>query len=54
MSCICVRGIDVSFSQEELDDIIASECLYCGEVMIKSIADPFVKPDDVEVYSWTI
>ncbi|TMW64247.1 hypothetical protein Poli38472_012869 [Pythium oligandrum] len=34
--------------QQKLDEIIASECIFCGEVMIKSIHSPFVTPDDEE------
>lgn len=32
--------------QQKLDEIIASECIFCGEVMIKSIHTPFITPDD--------
>jgi hypothetical protein len=38
-----VRTLLVSKSEEmqaELDRYVAGECLYCGEVMIRSIADP--------------
>lgn len=27
--------------KEEIDDLIAAECLLCGRVMIQSISDPF-------------
>lgn len=30
-------------AQSELDDAIASECPLCGEVMIESVAVPFVE-----------
>ncbi|XP_067005382.2 vacuolar protein sorting-associated protein 18 homolog isoform X2 [Anabrus simplex] len=32
----------------DIDDIIASECLYCGENMIKSIDKPFIEDDDYD------
>lgn len=32
--------------QQKLDEIVASECLYCGDVMIKSIHLPFITPED--------
>ncbi|CCI41742.1 unnamed protein product [Albugo candida] len=32
--------------QQKLDDIIASECIFCGDIMIKSIHTPFLTPED--------
>ncbi|KAI9895836.1 hypothetical protein PsorP6_018388 [Peronosclerospora sorghi] len=32
--------------QQKLDEIIASECIFCGEVMINSILTPFITPED--------
>lgn len=32
--------------QQKLDEIVASECLFCGDVMIKSIHLPFITPED--------
>ena len=40
--------------KDELDDFIASECLYCGDIMISSISDPFIKPNDLDALSWSI
>lgn len=42
--------------QQKLDEIIASECIFCGEVMIKSIHTPFIAPEDdaLEGAEWTI
>ncbi|KAG6576402.1 Vacuolar protein sorting-associated protein 18 [Phytophthora cinnamomi] len=42
--------------QQKLDEIIASECIFCGEVMIKSIHTPFITPEDEanEGSEWTI
>jgi len=30
----------------ELDDIVASECVYCGDIMIRSIDQPFILPEE--------
>ena len=27
--------------QAELDDYVAAECLFCGDIMINSIVEPF-------------
>ncbi|XP_064478428.1 vacuolar protein sorting-associated protein 18 homolog [Ornithodoros turicata] len=32
----------------ELDDLVASECLYCGEIAIQSIDEPFICPEEFE------
>ncbi|OAD75205.1 hypothetical protein PHYBLDRAFT_186318 [Phycomyces blakesleeanus NRRL 1555(-)] len=41
--------------KEELDDIVASECVLCGDIMIKSIDQPFLAEDEAEtVASWNI
>ncbi|XP_066588166.1 vacuolar protein sorting-associated protein 18 homolog [Prorops nasuta] len=32
----------------DIDDLIASECLYCGELMIDSIDKPFIEEEDYE------
>ncbi|KAJ0395070.1 hypothetical protein P43SY_011458 [Pythium insidiosum] len=42
--------------QQKLDEIIASECIFCGEVMIKSIHMPFITPEDelTEGAEWKI
>lgn len=34
--------------KSDIDDIIASECVYCGELMIKSIDKPFIDPQKFE------
>lgn len=34
--------------KSDIDDIIASECVYCGELMIKSIDKPFIDPEKFE------
>lgn len=41
--------------REELDDIVASECVLCGDIMIKSIDQPFIGDEEMEVAaSWAI
>ena len=42
--------------QSKLDRIVAPECLYCGEVMIKTITAPFVMPEEAagEGADWSI
>lgn len=41
--------------REELDDIVASECVLCGDIMIKSIDQPFIDDEELDVAtSWTI
>ncbi|XP_058794794.1 vacuolar protein sorting-associated protein 18 homolog isoform X2 [Phymastichus coffea] len=32
----------------DIDDLVASECLYCGELMIESIDKPFIEEGDYE------
>ena len=40
--------------KSEIEDIIASECIYCGELMIRSIDKPFISADEYEdaMKSW--
>ncbi|KAG0169863.1 hypothetical protein DFQ28_011330 [Apophysomyces sp. BC1034] len=41
--------------KDELDDIVASECALCGEVMVKSVDQPFIFDEEADaVSSWTI
>lgn len=41
--------------REELDDIVASECVLCGDIMVKSIDQPFIGDEEIEVASsWSI
>ncbi len=38
-----------------MDDLVAAECIHCGEIMINSITKPFVTEDDAElIRSWYI
>ncbi|KAJ7344834.1 hypothetical protein JRQ81_000784 [Phrynocephalus forsythii] len=38
----------------DIDDIVAPECVYCGEIMIRSIDKPFIDPQSYneEMQSW--
>jgi len=40
--------------KEELDQLVASECVYCGDVMIRMVDKPFVTDEDYEsvIQSW--
>lgn len=40
--------------KSDIDDIVACECAYCGELMIKSIDKPFIDPRrfEEEMSSW--
>jgi len=42
--------------KEELDDLLASECVLCGDIMVNSISLPFIRPDkeEADVRSWSI
>ncbi|KAF9575733.1 hypothetical protein EC968_001923 [Mortierella alpina] len=41
--------------RDELDDLVASECLLCGELMIKTIDQPFLANDELELeLSWGV
>ncbi|CAG8443951.1 10866_t:CDS:10 [Ambispora leptoticha] len=41
--------------KDELDDLVASECILCGDIMIKSIEQPFIKEEESEILaSWTV
>lgn len=41
--------------QAEVDEIIAADCVLCGEYMIKSIDEPFVPEEDLDSFirSWS-
>eukprot|EP01087_Luapelamoeba_hula_P008479 TRINITY_DN2114_c0_g1_i4.p1 TRINITY_DN2114_c0_g1~~TRINITY_DN2114_c0_g1_i4.p1 ORF type:complete len:616 (+),score=130.46 TRINITY_DN2114_c0_g1_i4:1191-3038(+) len=53
-------ALDVSLSpidqcKAELDDLIAAECIHCGDIMIDSIALPFYDPkDEAGMKSWAL
>jgi len=38
-----------------LDDLVASECVLCGDIMIKSVEKPFITDSEIEVVrSWEL
>ncbi|ELU13053.1 hypothetical protein CAPTEDRAFT_223579 [Capitella teleta] len=41
--------------KEELDDLVATECIYCGDIMVRTIDRPFVEEDEYSqvMSSWT-
>jgi hypothetical protein len=41
--------------KDELDELISAECLYCGEMMVTSVSQPFFdERDTAEIKSWQI
>ena len=40
--------------KNELDDIIASDCIFCGEVMIQSVGESLVLDEEEIDKSWVI
>lgn len=41
--------------RSQLDDAIASECPFCGDLMIREISLPFINPEEEQhVLSWEI
>ncbi|CAB4425152.1 unnamed protein product [Rhizophagus irregularis] len=41
--------------KDELDDLVASECILCGDMMIKTIEQPFINDDENDLLkSWEI
>ncbi|KAI8344696.1 hypothetical protein BC941DRAFT_15102 [Chlamydoabsidia padenii] len=41
--------------EEELDDIVAKECVLCGDTMIKSIDQPFLNDEETDIVNeWAI
>ncbi|KAI7829251.1 Pep3/Vps18/deep orange family-domain-containing protein [Kickxella alabastrina] len=44
-------------TKQQMDALVAGECVLCGEAMIKSIADPFIEADSFDAVaedSWAI
>ncbi|GAV68849.1 LOW QUALITY PROTEIN: Clathrin domain-containing protein/Pep3_Vps18 domain-containing protein, partial [Cephalotus follicularis] len=41
-------------SRSQLDDAIASECPFCGDLMIREISMPFISSEEEQVSSWEI
>lgn len=42
--------------EAELDDVVCEDCPLCGEVLIETIDETFVKPEDQAAYisKWTL
>ncbi|PRP82641.1 hypothetical protein PROFUN_09752 [Planoprotostelium fungivorum] len=40
--------------KEEIDNLVAAECPFCGQMMIQSITEPFVTANDLEALTWQI
>lgn len=41
--------------RSQLDDAVASECPFCGDLMIQEISLPFILPEEaLQVSSWEI
>lgn len=39
----------------EIDDLVASDCPLCGDIMIKSVGKPFISPDESTIISsWSL
>lgn len=38
----------------EFDEMVAAECIFCGDIMIRSVDRPFVADDEFDLRSWTI
>jgi hypothetical protein len=53
MGILGIAGNDQNF-KEELDDLVASECIYCGDIMIRCVDKPFIEEKDYEavIQSW--
>ena len=37
-----------SLLQAKIDSMLGSQCLYCGDVMIMSVSQPLVPPENLE------
>jgi len=38
----------------EFDEMVAAECIFCGDIMIRSVDRPFVAVDELDLRSWMI
>ena len=47
----CIIKLPIRWSvqaQAELDDLIASECVFCGDIMVRDIDKPFIDDQDFD------
>lgn len=50
-----ITSVSVEKIRADLDEAIASECPFCGELMIAEISKSFIRPDETdEILSWEI
>jgi hypothetical protein len=41
--------------KDELDDLVAAECILCGDMMIKTIEQPFINDEENDLLaSWAV
>jgi len=50
-SVVVPQLTSIEQKKAELDKLIASECIQCGEIMISTINQPFISPDEKDVIS---
>lgn len=46
--------VHVFLVQAKIDSLVGSQCLYCGDVMINSVSQPLVRPENLReaLQSW--
>lgn len=44
-------ALTVEDMKEELDELVSSECVFCGELMIKSVDKPFITPNEIAAWA---
>ena len=47
-------AVPMNSLKQQLDELVAAECLFCGDIMIRMIDKPFISDDQYEsvVQSW--
>lgn len=56
MRCLYVTNHILFWEKkDELDDLLASECPLCGDIMIKSVDKPFVDASQMkDIEAWAV